>query len=215
MAVLPSADSATELPWRLVPAPPLPTSLAPCWVHTPPLRVNTQTAPTEVLSPGPPTMAVLPSADTATELPWWAPPAAPVPTSLLPCWAHTPPLRVYTHTAPARLVSSCGPPTMAVLPSAETATEVPCTTFDPTAPVPTSLGPCCTKSASDGCAGPNSAAAAIAAMAPPRRSGMRHARRKRNDPRSIPVMRGLGPRIHVLLAAIPKVRRECPAQGRA
>src|SRR6516225_8761233 len=139
MAVLPSADSATELPWRLVPAPPLPTSLAPCWVHTPPLRVNTQTAPTEVLSPGPPTMAVLPSADSATEKPCWANgPTAPVPTSLLPCWLHIPPLRVNTQAAPPRVLSF-GPPTMAVLPSADRATEVPCWAKDP--PVPTSF--CC------------------------------------------------------------------------
>ena len=46
------------------------------------------------LSPGPPTMAVLPSADSATETPCPAFPTAPVPTSLLPCWVQTPPLRV-------------------------------------------------------------------------------------------------------------------------
>jgi hypothetical protein len=37
------------------------------------------------LSPIPHTMAVLPSADSAAEAPWRAPPTAPVPTSLLPC----------------------------------------------------------------------------------------------------------------------------------
>ena len=46
------------------------------------------------LSSGPPTMAVLPSADSATEAPCSAVPTAPVPTSLLPCWVQTPPLRV-------------------------------------------------------------------------------------------------------------------------
>src|SRR5262249_29470319 len=80
-ALLPSAESAAEKPCLDAPLAPLPTSLPPCWVHTPPLRVNTQRAPTELLSPGPPTMAVLPSAETATEEPWVAPPVAPVPTS--------------------------------------------------------------------------------------------------------------------------------------
>jgi hypothetical protein len=54
---------------------------------------KTHAAPTE-LSPGPPMMAVLPSPDSATEVPWSAFPTAPVPTSLLPCWAQTPLLRV-------------------------------------------------------------------------------------------------------------------------
>src|SRR5262249_11156367 len=122
MAVLPSVDSATELPWRLVPAPPLPTSLPPCCGHTPPLRVDNPAAPPDLLPPGAPTMAVLPPEESATEKPCWALfPAAPVPTSLGPCWVHTPPLRVNTHTAPAWVLSNA-PPTMAVLPSAETAT---------------------------------------------------------------------------------------------
>ena len=47
----------------------MPTSLAPCWVQTPPLRVNTHAAPVLELSPHPPTMAVLPSPDSATEEP--------------------------------------------------------------------------------------------------------------------------------------------------
>ena len=36
-------------------------------------------------------------------------PAAPVPTSLLPCWVQTPPLRVKTHAAPAPLLSTAHP----------------------------------------------------------------------------------------------------------
>src|SRR5215470_2248992 len=100
MAVLPSADSATELPCAAGPLAPMPTSLLPCWVNTPPLRVNTHAAPAPELSQGPPTTAVLPSADSATELPWKAIALAPVPTSLLPCWVHIPPLRVNTHAAP-------------------------------------------------------------------------------------------------------------------
>src|SRR5438552_9505646 len=97
MAVLPSPDSATEMPWLAAPTAPVPTSLAPCWLHTPPLRVYTHAAPAELLSPDPPTTAVFPSADTATELPWSAAPTAPVPTSLAPCWPHTPPLQAYAH----------------------------------------------------------------------------------------------------------------------
>src|SRR5262249_34408961 len=151
---------------RAIPTAPVPTSLPPCWVHTPPLRVNTHTAPgLPLLSVGPPTMAVLPSADTAAEEPCAAFTDPPAPTSLGPCLEHTPPLRVNTHAAPAWLLSN-GPPTMAVLPSSDTATELPCWAF-PTASLATSLGPCCTKSASAGCAG-QSSVAAIAAMAPPR-----------------------------------------------
>src|SRR5580692_6908990 len=140
MAVLPSADSATEAPCEAAPTAPVPTSLLPCWVQTPPLWVKTHAAPANELSPFPPTMAVLPSADSATEAPWPTIPPAPVPTSLLPCWVQTPPLRVKTHAAP-RIELSSGPPTMAVLPSADSATETPCWAV-PAAPVPTSLLPC-------------------------------------------------------------------------
>src|SRR5262245_665736 len=140
MAVLPPADSATEVPWLAFPVAPVPTSLLPCWVHTPPLRVNTQAAPALLLSRKPPTMAVLPSADSATERPCRAGSTAPVPTSLAPCWVHTPPLRVNTQAAPALLLSR-DPRTMAVLPSLVSATPTPCWSV-PTAPVPTSLLPC-------------------------------------------------------------------------
>src|SRR5580700_6936218 len=107
MAVLPSAASATETPWKTVgPRAPVPTSLAPCWVQTPPLRVKTHAAPSWLLSPYPPTIAVLPSAESATDQPWSAAPTAPLPTSLAPCWVQTPPLRVKTHAAPVWLLSS-------------------------------------------------------------------------------------------------------------
>jgi hypothetical protein len=56
--------------------------------------MKTHAAPAFELSVFPPTMAVLPSADSATEEPCWAFPTAPLPTSLLPCWVQTPPLRV-------------------------------------------------------------------------------------------------------------------------
>ena len=109
MAVLPSADSATDMPWPsgngASPAPPVPTSLLPCCVQTSPLRVNTHAAPVVLLSLGPPTMAVLPSADSATDAPWdHKPPpySLVVPTSLSPCCVQTPPLRVNTHAAPSR-----------------------------------------------------------------------------------------------------------------
>jgi hypothetical protein len=60
----------------------VPTSFGPC-VHTPPERVNTHAAPppTPLVSLGPPMRAVLPSVDSATEEPWAAGDAAPVPTS--------------------------------------------------------------------------------------------------------------------------------------
>src|SRR5208282_670979 len=137
--VLPSADSATDWPCSTSgPTAPVPTSLLPCWVHTPPLWVKTHTAPMSVLSPGPPTTAVVPSADSATEVPWLAPPTAPVPTSLLPCWVHTPLLRVKTHAAPMPLLSH-HPPAIAVLPSADSATDQPSwLPQGPPPPVPTS-----------------------------------------------------------------------------
>jgi hypothetical protein len=69
MAVLPSAESETDTPWAAIPITPVPTSLLPCWVHTPLLRVKTHVAPTLPLSASPPTMAVLPSPDSATEKP--------------------------------------------------------------------------------------------------------------------------------------------------
>src|SRR5262245_181327 len=98
MAVLPSADTATDAPWDHKPPPfslVVPTSLA-CCLQTSPLRVNTHDAPAEptlgdrsrsaLLAPGPPTMAVLPSADSATDMLWLALSTAPVPTSFGPCW---------------------------------------------------------------------------------------------------------------------------------
>src|SRR6058998_2198148 len=119
MAMLPSADSAMDVPRR--PTAPVLTSLF-CCVQTPPLRVNTHAAPaaprpngtdaSHGLSPGPPMMAVLPSADNATDKPWFARPTAPVPTSLLPSCVQTPPLRVNTQAAPV-LPLSDDPPTMA------------------------------------------------------------------------------------------------------
>src|ERR1017187_9588432 len=140
MAVFPSADNATERPCNAPPAAPVPTSLSPCWFHTLPERVYTQAAPAVVLSVGPPTMAVFPSADRATDIPCSALLTAPVPKSLPPCWFHTLPERVYTQAAPA-VVLSVGPPTMAVFPSADRATDIPCSALL-TAPVPKSLPPC-------------------------------------------------------------------------
>ena len=48
---------------------PVPTSLLPCWVQTAAAAGEDPRRPDVVLSPGPPTMAVLPSADSATEKP--------------------------------------------------------------------------------------------------------------------------------------------------
>src|ERR1019366_6039625 len=73
MAVFPSPDNATEVPCstcRLAfRTAPLPTNFEPCWVQTPPLGVNTHAAPKKVLSLTPPTIAVFPSSDSATEAP--------------------------------------------------------------------------------------------------------------------------------------------------
>src|SRR5271166_1369164 len=141
------------MPWRARPIEPVLTSLPPCCVQIPALRVNTHAAPaaprpkgtdrSHELSSGPPTMAVLPSADSATDMPWRALPTAPVPTSLWPCCVQTPPLRVKTHAASAR-----HPPTIAVLPSADRATDMPWPSDNGGSPVrdtplPTSWLPCC------------------------------------------------------------------------
>src|SRR5262249_27513527 len=62
-----------------------------------------------------------------------------------------PPDRVHTHAAPTPLLSKY-PPTSAVLPSAERATDSPCSAF-PTDPLPTSLPPCWTSACAHACAG--------------------------------------------------------------
>jgi hypothetical protein len=135
MAVLPSADSATEFPWSADPAASLPISLPRCRVQTLPLRVNIHAAPTLtvtvlLLSAGPPTMAVLPSADSPTDQPCLAAPTASLPISLPPCWVQMPLLRVKTHVAATpqpqpRSKLSEGPLSMAILPSADSATDQP------------------------------------------------------------------------------------------
>src|SRR5581483_4552247 len=85
MAIEPSAEIATPVPWLGWPAPSLATILLPRCVQIPPLRVNAQTAPTLLLSGGPPMSASLPSADIASVVLWFDTPTPPEPTSLLPC----------------------------------------------------------------------------------------------------------------------------------
>src|SRR5450759_5113421 len=85
MAVLPSAERDTERPRLAAPTAPEPTSLVPCWVQTPALLVQTHAAPALPLSAYPPTMAVLPSAETDTEVPCRAGSTAPVPCNFGPC----------------------------------------------------------------------------------------------------------------------------------
>src|SRR5262245_38962170 len=144
ITMLPSAESATE--GADFPTAPAPTSFLSCCIQTSPLRVNTHAAPIVLLSLGPPTMAVLPSPERATDAPWdHKPPpySLVVPTSLPPCCLQTPPLRVNTHAAPVgptrggrsrSALLGPGPPTMAVLPSADSATDIPWLVL-PTAPV--------------------------------------------------------------------------------
>src|SRR2546425_1232077 len=140
MAVFPSADTPTDLPCAAPPTAPAPTSLSPCWLHTPLECVNTHAAPTPTLSSSTPTIAVFPSADSATERTCVASPTAPVPTSLSPCWLHTPLERVYSHAAPTTPLSLFSP-TMPVPTSAHSPSESPFHA-PPTAPAPTSLSPC-------------------------------------------------------------------------
>src|SRR5262245_28760970 len=128
MMTLPSADSATEgtdFPTALVPTSFLSS------VHRPPSRVNTNPPPPAPSSTSAPTMAILPSAESATDVPWRA---LLVLTSFSPSCVQPPPLRLKTHAAPAAPrpkgtdgshILSLGPPTIAVLPSAESATDHP------------------------------------------------------------------------------------------
>src|SRR5262245_14998485 len=100
-ALAPSFERETHCPWlEVVPMAPVPTSLFPFWDQVDPLRVNPQVAPAPDASASPPESAVLPSADAATEKPWFAFPVAPVPTSLLPCCVQVEPLLVKTQIAP-------------------------------------------------------------------------------------------------------------------
>src|SRR5258708_3366114 len=73
MAVLPSAERDTASAWKAppkgFPPAPQPTSLVDCCAQNTPLLVQTHMAPALLLSPTPPTMAVLPSAARDTELP--------------------------------------------------------------------------------------------------------------------------------------------------
>src|SRR5258708_3670648 len=156
--VLPSADSATDT------APCALNSCA-CWVHSPLLRVNAQA----VWSFGPAISAVLPSPESATDQPCPEFADAPVPTSFCPCCIQAPLLRVKTHAAPVAwsfCKLSSGPPTRAVLPSDDSATDHPCNApLTPTAPVPTSFDPCWMNCADAGCEPQTSKAKATNAMA--------------------------------------------------
>ena len=72
---------------------------------------ETHAAPTSSLSPGPPSSASLPSAESATLLPNSPAPASPLPLSFAPCWAHVVVVRRKTHAAPTPgLPLSLGPP---------------------------------------------------------------------------------------------------------
>jgi hypothetical protein len=144
IAVLPSAVSATEVPCAAAPIASLPVSLPPCCVHPESSRVKIHAAPVDALSAAPPTMAVRPSAEIATDLPCrWLLPAPPVPTSFASL-IHVLPLRTKIQAAPIAsrdVALSLEPPTMAVLPSAERATEEPWPAL-PIAYRPTSFEPC-------------------------------------------------------------------------
>jgi hypothetical protein len=124
-AVLPSGESATLEPTSPAPTSPEPSknswSFAPCWVQVEPERVNTQAAPTLLLSAGPPISAVLPSEESATLEPTSAAPISPLQVSFAPCWVQVEPERVNTHAVPT-LALSLRPPSSAVLPSEESAT---------------------------------------------------------------------------------------------
>jgi hypothetical protein len=114
--------------------------LAPCWVQTPPERVNTHAAPRKPLSARPPISAVWPSADSAALMPYVPAPLSSIAVSLAPCWLQRPPERVNTHAAPTP-PASLKPPTSAVSPSADSAALKP-KRPRPDMPLLVSLAPC-------------------------------------------------------------------------
>src|SRR5262249_1725630 len=129
------------VPCLAAPSAPLPNSLFPNCDHTPAERVNIHAPPAPELSLGPPTRAVLPSKDKATEAAKAGAPLIPLGMSVACCVQVPLPLRVNTSAVTIRL-SSGGAPTMAVLPSPDRPTDQPCSDCGLTA-VPTSLAPCC------------------------------------------------------------------------
>ena len=141
-AVWPSAERETLVPCCCAaPTPSVPTNLLPSCIHpTETKRIKIQAAPALALSKWPPTRAVLPLADSATDLPNQGLPTPSEGTNFVPSCAHVVPERLKIHTAPLP-PSSITPPTIAVLPSAESATEKPCQAL-PVFPVPINLA-CC------------------------------------------------------------------------
>jgi hypothetical protein len=80
-------------------------SASPCWVQVEPERAYTHTDPTGSAhgqpSRGPPTSAMVPSAESATLSPKWTPKrASPTPVSFSPCWVQVESDCVNTHAAP-------------------------------------------------------------------------------------------------------------------
>jgi hypothetical protein len=90
----------------------LPISLAPMRVWT----SKIQAAPTDSLSFGPPTRAILPLQESDTDVPCSEFPIDPAPTSLPGSRAQAVPVRLNTRAAPRPLLS-IGAPRMAVVPS--------------------------------------------------------------------------------------------------
>src|SRR5262249_25468762 len=136
-AVFPVADRATAAPNSAFPVSSLAVSFLPCWVQVDPDRVNAHAAPLNMLSPGPPINAVLPSEESATPAPNSGPLISPLPVSLAPCRLHVDPTRVNTHAAPTSELSP-GPPISAVLPSEESAALTP-NLPPPVSPAPVSF----------------------------------------------------------------------------
>ena len=136
-AVLPFDASATLAPNSPLPVSPRAVSFSPCWLHFSPACVNTHAAPSPGtpsslwLSQGPPINASWPLEDSATLWPNWASrPDSPSAVSFSPCWLHFLPERVNTQAAPVPgpkpwALLSHGAPTIAVLPSDESATLRP------------------------------------------------------------------------------------------
>src|SRR3954451_19839635 len=99
-----------------------------------------QVAPVFELGPGPPSRAVSPSAESATEVPASASLPASAAVVFGPSWLQPLPNGANTHAAPVFSVPSNGPPITALSPLADSATDQP-KRLPPTSSLGTSLGP--------------------------------------------------------------------------
>src|SRR5438477_334000 len=135
-ARLPSPESATLEPNSPSPISSAPAvSFEPCFTQAAPDSAKAQAAPRRLPSARAPMRAVLPSAESATPRPKWPSGVSSLPPASVVCKIHFDSVRLNTHALPwnghvgsdtrRHGRASCGLPTIAVLPSADSATLLP------------------------------------------------------------------------------------------